>query len=231
MKESSVAASRITSTRSRFPLWLQWTLATTLGYAVGMSFSTSVVGAIVRPLGPVLDGMLNVLIYGAVIGLPIGLAELAVLPRRVSPPVWLLANLLGGSVGFAAAALAGEALGRLIEPGKTNVAGEAAVALIAGALIGLALGIAQWFALNRSINSMRHGNAVMSSEARPSRDIFWWLAASIGGTVIGSMIAATLLGLFEIPILSDAPAPTVGVIAGLCTGFLQGLVLSSRVHD
>ncbi len=209
------ARARSRAERIKLPLWLQWTAATTVGYALGMTLSAALVGGLLTPLGPVLDGILNVLVYGAVIGIFIGLAQIAVMPRRlVSLRIWLIVATVATAIGFAAASITGEALGSLIDPRKSTVVGEAAVALAAGALIGLAPAIPQWRMLQGHVRN-------------PGR----WLFASVAGTLVGSLIAATLLGLLEVPFISEIPNTAVGAIAGLSTGLLQGLVLSSNSRE
>ncbi len=43
----------------KLPSWIQWIGATTIGYTLGMTLSTYLVSSIVRPLGPVLWGILR----------------------------------------------------------------------------------------------------------------------------------------------------------------------------
>lgn len=196
----------------KLPSWIQWTAATAAGYALGMMLSSYLVGNALRPLGPILWGMLNVLIYGAVIGTSLGISQFVVMPREWFPfRGWILATLAGSAIGFAVAAIVCEALGNAMDSTKINVLGEGVVSATAGVIIGLANGLGQWYVLRQRLPRI-HG----------------WIMVSILGTTLGTVMSAVFLGLFELPLLRDSPNLSVGAILGIFTGIFQGLFLKSH---
>jgi len=195
----------------KLPSWIQWVLATGAGYALGMTLSSYLIGNALRPLGPILWGILNVLIYGAVIGISLGIFQFAVMPRELLPfRVWILATLAGSAAGFAVASIVCEALGNSMDPTKNIVLGQGAVSATAGVIIGLANGLGQWYVLRQRLPRARG-----------------WIMASVLGTTLGTVMSAVLLGLFELPLLRDSPNLSVGAILGIFTGIFQGLFLQS----
>ena len=193
---------------TKLPSWIKWIGATTTGYAVGMTLSTYWVSSAMRPLGPILAGIFNVLIYGAVIGISLGLFQFVVTPRGLLPfRSWILATLAGAAIGFAAASVVCEALGNSMDLTKNNVLGQGAVTATAGVIIGLAIGLGQWLELRRRLPRIKG-----------------WIMASSLGTMLGTVMAAVLLGLLELPLLKDMPSLSVGAIMGIFAGIFQGLV-------
>ena len=195
----------------KLPSWIQWTAATAAGYALGMMLSSYLVGNALRPLGPILWGILNVLIYGAVIGISLGIFQFVIMPRRLFPfRAWILATLTGSAIGFAVAAIVCEALGNAMDSTKINVLGEGVVSATAGVIIGLANGLGQSYVLRRHLPR-----------------VLGWVMASILGTMLGTVMSSVLLGLFELPLLRDSPNLSVGAILGIFAGIFQGLFLQS----
>jgi hypothetical protein len=189
------------------PTRIVWIGATTVGYALGMALSTLLVGAIARPLSPVLGGIIVVLAYGAVIGIVIGVAQSPAIVRGLAPRrVWIVATALGAAVGFAFAAVVGEALGNLIDPALNVVIGEGIIEMTSGAIVGLAIGLAQWLALRRFLPERRA-----------------WLVTSAAGGALGYGIAAAVLELFDVPVLKANLVPSFGAILGLFVGVAQSL--------
>ena len=194
------------------PTWIGWIAATTVGYAMGTTLSTFVVGATGRPLSPVLGGIVFVLLYGAVIGIVIGLAQFLAIPRGVAPRgVWIPATALGGAAGFAVAAVVGEILANMIDPGVNVVIGEGTIETTSGAMVGLGIGFAQWLVLRRLLPEGR-----------------WWMVMSVVGGALGYGAAAAVLELFDVPILKANLVPSFGAILGIFVGVSQGLVFWSR---
>ena len=196
----------------KLPSWIQWTAATASGYALGMVLSSYLVGNALRPLGPILWGILNVLIYGAVIGISLGIFQFVVMPRELFPfRGWILATLAGSAIGFAVGAIVCEALGNAMDSTRINVLGEGIVSATAGVLIGLANGLGQWYVFRRRLPRMRG-----------------WILVSVLGTMLGTVMSAVLLGLIELPLLRDSPNLSVGAILGMFAGIFQGLFLQSH---
>lgn len=189
------------------PSRLAWIGATTVGYALGVTFGGALAGGAARPLGSVLWGLLNVLLNGAVIGMSLGVAQFAVMPQpRVPLQAWVPATVTGAAIGFAVASVVAEALANRIDPYTNLVLAGTIIEQAAGAVIGLGLGLAQWWVLRRRLE---RGGV--------------WIAASIVGIMLGTGIAALLI--FELPALEDLASPVVGASLGLMTGIFQALVL------
>jgi hypothetical protein len=192
-----------------------WIGVTTIGYALGMTMSTLVVEALGRPISPVLGGIAFVLMYGAVIGMVLGVAQFMALPRGdVSWERWIVATTVGAAVGFALAALVGEALANVIDPKVNLVIGEGTIEDLSGAMVGLAIGTAQWPALRRVVPGPR-----------------WWIIASVVGVALGYGTAEAVLELFELTVLKSALVPSFGVIVGVFVGVAQALVLRLRAWN
>ncbi len=190
------------------PTWIAWIGATTVGYGLGMTLSSYLVASTLLPLGPVAWGILNVLLYGAVVGIALGAIQFAVMPRTLVPlHWWIVATLAGAAIGFAVAAVACELLANSMDPTKNYVLGVVVIAVVAGVIIGLANGLGQWLVLRRRLPQMRR-----------------WTMMSIFGTALGTVMATGLLGLFELPLLYASPSLSVGAIMGLCAGIFQGLI-------
>src|SRR5437868_4569528 len=72
---------------------LGWAVATALGLAAGSTAGSLAVGAVARPLSPLLGGLVYVAAYGAVIGAIAAVVQLAAMPRGLWHwSVWLAAN-------------------------------------------------------------------------------------------------------------------------------------------
>lgn len=196
---------------TKYPSWIQWVGATIAGYGLGMTLSSYLLSNTLRPLGPVLWGVLSVLIYGAVIGTVLGIFQFMVL-RRGSVPFHrlVLATLAGAAIGFALASVVCEMLANSMDPTENVVLGRGIISAAAGLIIGWATGFGQWLVVQGHLPRMRE-----------------WIGTTILGTILGIVIAAALLGLLELPLLSDFPGAAVGAIMGLMVGISQGLVLRS----
>ena len=128
----------------RVPTWIGWTGATTVGFSLGTTLSTFLVGAAARPLSPLLGGIIFVLSYGVLIGIVIGLAQCLAIPRGTARwRVWILATPLGAGAGYVLASVVGEILGNTIDPSLNVVIGEGAIETASGAVVGLGIGFAQ----------------------------------------------------------------------------------------
>jgi hypothetical protein len=190
-------------------LWLEWALATLIGYVVG-SLLALLVAVPLAYAAP--SGWLANAAGGAVIGGITGAAQWLVLRRsrvaynsRSTGPWWVLAGLLGGLLGLAL----GAALGDLLAPALTSPPADRAAAAnmiplstalataVSGLLFGLMLSGAQWLALRF-----------------PARAGGWWLAANGLGWMLGLALGAVA----AIPISVIGGMLTTGVAAGVITG-------------
>ncbi len=149
----------------QWDIWLQWVLATTLGWILGWA----------------LGGEIG-------IGTVVGIAQWLVLRPLVSQAGWwILASTAGWVVAWA-----------LIVPGVLVSPADGIVAsIVAGAVFGFMLGLAQWFVLRRLVFYAG-----------------WWVAAStvgwtislvgiLGGTVAGA-VAGVVTG-FALDLLLRHP--------------------------
>ena len=194
------------------PSWFLWAGATSLSLALGLPSSTYLVSNLMRPLGPVLWGLLNVFTIGAVSGLVLGLLQFAALGRGSVPFFrWILATLLGLGLGYVISAVAGEALGSILEPAEDALAGEAVTLALFSQVLILPIALAQWWVLRPFVPRLRG-----------------WLIASLVGALLGTLTVSTLLGLLEVPLLSGSPPAVVGAALGLFTGIFQGLIFRSQ---
>jgi hypothetical protein len=194
------------------PSWIAWIPATVVAYAVGLGFSTWLVGTTARPLSGVLGGILFVLFYGAAIGVVVSAVQLAVIPRGgVSWRAWIGSTLIGAALGLALGSVVAELLANLIDPSVNLILSEGAIQCSSGAIVGLGIGIAQWRVLR----------PVMPKGRR------WILMTAVGGA-LGYGLAAVVLELIEIAPLRAALVPSFGGILGLFIGAAQGLVLRAR---
>ncbi len=197
----------IVTTRTR----ITWAVAAVVGLAVGATLSTLVVRAVGRPLSPQVGGLIYVGLYGAVIGCVTGIVQLAVIPRGVARwYAWPLASIVGFGVGYVLASLVGEALGNALDPGLNVILGEGTIEVTAGAVLGVAIGFAQWRVLRHVLPSLK-----------------WWLLATALGVGLGYGSAAAVLELFEVAVLKANLVPSYGAIVGLFVGVAQAIALRS----
>lgn len=191
------------------PSPLRWFGATALGYALAVTASSLLVGATSRALSPILAGIPVVLYFGAVIGLVLGATQLLALPRgAVRWAAWLVATVVGVAAGYVVASVVGEILGNAIDPLVNVIVGEGTIEDLSGAVIGIALGVAQWRVLRPSLPDGR-----------------WWIVATAIAAGLGYGTASALLEVFEIPFLKLNLVPSFGAILGIFIGVAQALVL------
>ena len=191
---------------------LRWVAAAVVGYALGMTVSTVLVGATARPLTPVLGGSVFVVLFGALIGIGAAIPLFIALPRgAVRFPAWIAANALGAAAGFTLASFVGEILANVISPTTIVVIGGGAIQIGSGAMVGLGIGVAQWRVLRPLLPTARR-----------------WIVASMIGAGLGYGAATGVLELLDLPVLKASLVPSFGAILGIVIGIAQGLVLRSR---
>jgi hypothetical protein len=174
-----------------------------------MGVSVALVGAIARPLSPVLGGILYVALFGAIIGLGVGLAQLFALPRgAVTPVAWIAATVVGAAAGFVLASLVGEILGNVIPYTAGLIIGGGTIQGITGAMVGLGIGSAQ-------------RRVVPALGPR-------WLLATVIGVALGYAAAAGALEFLEVPILKLNLPASFGAFVGIFAGIAQSIVMRAR---
>ncbi len=193
-------------------LWLEWTLATLVGYAAGI--------LIVLPwtINLAYAGQPEVLIgvaSGVVWGAAVGIAQWLVLRRHAWQVAgwWVVATVAGAMLGLGL----GMALAQAVNLSSLMVADRGASAFVrllpvvlqtslTGAVVGVVLGAAQWLVLRRSI--------------QPAG---WWIIASGLGWMIGMGLGAALASVIT----------TIGalLVTGIASGALTGLALQQLVRQ
>lgn len=123
--------------------WLGWAVASSIGLTIGL--------AVYLPLAVGLGDELEVVtrtlvsaVAGAVLGGSLGVAQWLLLRRRASDQGrWVLASVVGGTVGGTGALVAADILSALVDTDFiTNL-------VVGGTFLGASLGIAQWLLLRR----------------------------------------------------------------------------------
>ncbi len=193
------------------PSWVTWIPVTIVAYAVGVAVSTWLVGATARPLSGILGGILFVAVYGAVIGLGVSVVQIAAIRRDVPWRAWVTSTVVGGAVGLALASAVGETLANAIDPGVNLILSEGTIQCGSGAIVGLAIGMAQWRVLRPVVPNGRR----------------WIVLTAIGGA-LGYGIAAVVLELIDVAPLRATLVPSFGAILGAFVGVAQGLALRWR---
>ncbi len=180
--------------RVEWKVWPLWLGANLLGWTVGQVFYQSL-GRFWNqwPLALAL-GIAALLLMG----LALGALQALVLLRRV-PGVyaWVLATGLGVLVGLFAGVYF--LLLFLKQPGPFDWSG-----LVQGALLGLALGFAQWLVLRRSL-----------------RRAGWWVPANVLAWSLGFLAAFLAAGAAT----GTAATALSGAITGAVAGALTGVAL------
>jgi hypothetical protein len=139
---------------------------------------------------------------------------------------WMMANLVGITVGGAI----GGAIGRALELPYLGVAPASETMLVlaraagtASAVFGVAVGTMQWLAIRKNL-----------------KHVGWWIPATILAWALAGLVAGTLSGIMggavtgvgpDLGLLGYLVSSTVGILAiGLLPAGSQALVLRGRVH-
>jgi len=165
-------------------LAIEWVLASIVGWGIGFF--------VCEGLKPFFYDITHLGGDGLIIGAAIGIAQGLVVRRRIAPMGWwVLASALGFGVG--------KFLGESAAGGMPAVVGS----LLAGAIIGASVGVAQWLVLRGKVTGAG-----------------WWLAANIAGWAIGwSLISlvegAEGLSTVVVYLIGGAGAAAAGIITGI----------------
>ena len=187
---------------------------TTGGFVLGALLSTYLMGSIARPVSQLAAGLVYVALYGAIIGVPVATAQLIALRREaLSRRAWVVAGAVGTGGGYALASVVGELLGNAIDPSVPLIVGEGTIEVASGAVLGLAVGVAQWSALQR---------IRMSAS---------WIAASVIGAGLGYGAASGALEFVGGPILKASLPATFALILGLFVAAAQALALGRSTNS
>jgi hypothetical protein len=164
--------------------WPRWVLLTAVGYASGMGLSEVLYSITGAELGGILAGVLNVALYGAIVGAASGTFQSFLLRERIPRSyLWMVASAAGGAAGFVLGTLGAEAAGKILGGGLPGSAMEVLDQLVFGALCGAAIGGAQWTLLRERADVARR-----------------WVAANIAGLMVGSIIPGALWLIVRAPV-------------------------------
>lgn len=148
--------------------WLFWVLSSTVGFALGLTTTRSLVSPM---LNPVLDSSLVAALGAVVFGAIVGFAQWLVIRLRISAIAWwVLATTLGIAVGTRAGFAVPETLG--------FAASELIGFAILGAVLGATLGLMQWIVLRKHV--LQSG---------------WWVLASVLGYGLGFGLSGAVMGV------------------------------------
>lgn len=187
-------------------LWLEWALATMVGYGVG---TLAVLPFAVQLAYAAQPAWLVGAVGGAVLGIAIGGAQWLVLRRHglAAGGWWVLASLVGAAIGLAlGTALADSLAPAAARPPDRETAARLALvqaaisAGVTGAVFGLAVGAAQWLVLRA-----------------PGGLSAWWIAANGLGWMAALGLGAALAE--QVTVLGAL------VPAGAAAGVITGLAL------
>lgn len=234
--------------RSKWRLWLWWTLAT----AAGMTVSSSVLAlafrgmGLISPLFTTLLGaghfgysinLLSHAVVGGIIGTGLGLAQYLVLRQRIQQAKqWVLTSAVSIAIGnllsLPAFSLADSIVyGDLYVPRPFPYfapVGAVAISTMTAAVAGTAIGIAQWLFLRRRI-----------------RRAGWWVLVSalawgvgvipgyFGGMTISNIEWVPAWGWLEVGdqflyTWEGIGLPIIGVVIGAITGLVLAILLGER---
>ena len=173
---------------------IQWVVANIVGWLIGFALCEALQSFIS-----------TVLVDGLVIGSAVGIAQWLVLRRWMSPVGWwVLLSIVGFGVG--------KAFAEAVLPGASTLPGYAAT----GAIIGAAVGVAQWPVLRRHVSSAA-----------------WWVPATVVAWVAGWSAIGVAERAVDWPTLAVYAVGGVGAaLAGIVTAIvLIWLMRTPRVSD
>jgi hypothetical protein len=213
MKPTSKGAysGRQPRSHASWRLALQWTIANTAAWGVGLVFGSAAIGrygeVIGRALTPLNSDPGLILVGGMVgtIAIPVGIAQWVVLRRHIDHAgIWVL----GGTVGW----IIGLALGWGVSMGLTDSSSDpvhsAAMGAITGGIGGAAAGLMQWL--------------VMRQEDTAS---VLWLPASVVGWGAAFAVAWSVASPISRFLDLTATYAMIGIMVGCLGGAVTGIVL------
>lgn len=214
-----------------------WVVVTTLTFltATAIAFASmwSIGGRLLEGLDAPVAGFVSGAWVGALMGLGLGVGQaIALHGRGVSPARWVVSSVLGGAAGFALFAI-------LTAEGQTQ---RTALALLAGGLAGLGIGVAQWSLLRNRLPNAAAWIAVTvvaflpvallaynGSEVSPGLVMLAMGLAVAGITGLGAMwlfgkVRPAIAGQLGILLL-------VGLLLSACGGANEPLVRFAEPRD
>ena len=190
---------------------LAWIAACTVAAAAGIALARPLAELVREPLSQIMDGLLTVVLFGALFGGCLGLGQ-ALVRRRgrgrsgPHPAWWVLATIVSGAIGYVLGVKLATAVTDPIRGQLLVYLSEALGYLVLGAVLGLVFGVVQG-------GLRRAGGQGMAG----------WIALSTLGWALGFTVTAGV-GL----LITRLPSVTVrdllfGGLAGLTAGTLEAL--------
>ncbi len=189
------------SSRPAAGFWLLWVAATTMGLALGgliaFDIGWGAAEAAQKAAGELAGYLVMGFFFGATLGGIPAAAQALVLGRRVHAGRWIGIAALGGVLSATAALV-------VIAPNGENLP-DWISGLLAGTLLGLCVGVGQWWLMRRMRRSaawigiytasMALGLLVLFGASGEGRE---FLALSSSGLVIGGLSGAGMLWLLHL---------------------------------
>lgn len=179
-------------------LWLQWVLATTVGWIVGMALFSMLVNILSNITGDN-TGVIVWSILGTIPGSVIGMNQWIVLnlfsfsKDEPGGKWWVIVTIFGWSISLAIVVGLG--------------VGERIGFTISGAVIGISVGIAQWFVLRSRVKRSEWWGLINTASWILGLSLIDLLDQAIGfalaGVVSGALTGACLVWLLRNPASED----------------------------
>ena len=178
--------------------WLQWVLASIVGWALG-----AIVSLLVSAIAPVVGAI--PVVGGSIVGAGVGIMQWLVLRRRFHRAGWwVLASTMGSAVGWAVGQNLIEPVTMFLSRYEEALGGRVVVSLsVFGVMVGGMVGTMQWLVLRRWV--YRAG---------------WWILANTLGWATAFLAdPVVVLALWPSAVLATIMGEvTFGAVLGAITG-------------
>ena len=211
---SSIKDMQSSNAKIRWGFWLQWVLASTLGYGLGTALGNAVLNSI-PPIActqsfsdslidrltnlPCILPALDLALLVVILGLVGGFIQWLVLRRRIAGAgPWIPASALGFPIALVIAVSAGMSL-----------SGDSIAApILLGVLFGILSGIMPWLVLRRQL-------------ARAG----WWVPAHLLGSLVGGVLGIVTFHAVSAIGYYDFSWAGAGAMFGAGLGAITGITL------
>jgi len=179
--------------------WLQWVLASIVGWVLGVIVSLLAMGRAMPVVGATL------------VGAGIGIMQWLILRRRFRRAGWwVLASAMGWAVGWVAGQNLIEPVVMFLSKYEEALGGRSVVTLsVLGVMVGGTVGTMQWLVLRRWV--YRAG---------------WWILANTAGLAAGFVASAVVASTLHLSgVLATVTTVMGGIILGALPGAITGMTL------
>lgn len=214
-----MASVRIERARVGWHIWLQWVLASILGFAVGAAVGNAVIDSI-PPMtcaqsssDTLVDKLTNFpcmlpMLYGAFLGVAGGFMQWLVLRRQIAGAGWwVLASTLGFAIAVVAA-MTYPVLSLADSLAFSLDGNPIAAPILIGVVFGVAGGILPWIVLRRKIT--RAG---------------WWVLAHLLGSLVGGALGIITFHVVSLIGFYQFTWAAAGAMFGAGLGAITGITL------